>query len=96
MTRFNWYAREISTQILRIQVPEGTSFSSLFDRVFVKFTRASELISVDSIHSGTMIELTYSIGMKKSDQIPEFMDELKELNGGNKVTLVAGYNSNDL
>jgi uncharacterized membrane protein YhiD involved in acid resistance len=96
MTRFNWYAREMSSQILRIQIPNGAPFDTLFDRAFVKYTSSSELISVDSVHSGMMTELTYSIGMKKSNQIQEFLTEIKNLNGDNKVTLIAGYNVTDL
>jgi len=96
MTRFNWYAREMSSQILRIQIPDGAPFDTLFDRAFVRYTSTSELISVDSVHSGMMTELTYSIGMKKSNQIQEFIAEIKNLNGDNKVTLIAGYNGTDL
>jgi uncharacterized membrane protein YhiD involved in acid resistance len=96
MTRFNWYAREMSSQILRIQVPNGAPFHTLFDKAFVKYTSTSELISVDSVHSGMMTELTYSIGMKKSNQIQEFLTEIKNLNGDNRVTLIAGYNGTDL
>jgi hypothetical protein len=43
-----------------------------------------------------MTELTYSIGMKKSNQIQEFLTEIKNLNGDNRVTLIAGYNGTDL
>jgi uncharacterized membrane protein YhiD involved in acid resistance len=96
MTRFNWYAREMSSQILRIQIPNGAPFDTLFDKAFVKYTRSSELISVDSVHSGMMTDLTYSIGMKKSSQIQEFLTEIRNLNGDNKVTLIAGYNGTDL
>jgi len=96
MTRFNWYAREMSSQILRIQIPDGAPFDTLFDRAFVRYTSTLELISVDSVHSGMMTELTYSIGMKKSNQIQEFIAEIKNLNGNNKVTLIAGYNGTDL
>jgi uncharacterized membrane protein YhiD involved in acid resistance len=96
MTRFNWFAREISNQILRVQVPNGAVFDSLFDKPFLTYTSSSELISVESVHSGMLTELTYSIGMKKSDQIQNFLTEIKNLNGNNKVTLIAGYNSTDL
>ncbi len=96
MTRFDWYARQMSSQILRVQIPNGMPFDTLFDRTFLKFTSSSELISVDSVHSGMLTELTYSIGMKKSNQIQEFVTEIKNLNGNNKVTLIAGYNSTDL
>lgn len=96
MTRFNWYAREMSSQILCIQISNGAPFDTLLDKAFVKYTSSSELISVDSVHSGMMTELTYSIGMKKSSRIQEFLAEIKNLNGDNKVTLIAGYNVTDL
>jgi archaellum biogenesis ATPase FlaH len=86
----------MSNQILRVQVPNGAALDSLFDDAFVKYTSSSELISVDSVHSGMLTELTYSIGMKKSSQIQNFLTEIKNLNGNNKVTLIAGYNSTDL
>jgi len=96
MTRFDWYAREMASQILRVQVPSSIAFDNLFDRALVKYTSTSELISVDTIHNGTLTELTYSIGMKKSNQIQEFLSEIRKLNDNNKVTLIAGYNSTDL
>jgi hypothetical protein len=58
----------MASQIFRVQVPNGTPFDQLFDSPFLKFTTSSELISVDSAHSGMLTELTYSIGMKKSSQ----------------------------
>jgi uncharacterized membrane protein YhiD involved in acid resistance len=96
MTRFNWFAREVASQILRIQIPNDAPFDTLFDRAFVRFTSTSELISVDSAHSGTLTELTYSIDMKKSNQVEEFLSEIRKLNENNKVTLIAGYNGVDL
>jgi uncharacterized membrane protein YhiD involved in acid resistance len=96
MTRFNWYARQVVSQILRIQVPNEIQYSTLFDNLFVKYTNISELISVDTVHNGLLTELTYSIGMKKQGQIQEFLSEIKKLNENNLVTLIAGYNSTDL
>jgi uncharacterized membrane protein YhiD involved in acid resistance len=96
MTRFNWYAREMASQILRIQIPNGAPFDTLFDKAFLKYTNTSELISVDSVHNGMMTDLTYSIGMKKSSQVQEFLTEIRNLNDNNKVTLIAGYNVTDL
>jgi hypothetical protein len=48
------------------------------------------------VHNGLLTELTYSVGLKKSNQIQAFLSEIKNLNGNNKVTLLAGYNSTDL
>ncbi|MFZ5820266.1 MAG: DUF4956 domain-containing protein [Chloroflexota bacterium] len=96
MTRLNWFSRQVAAQILRVQIPNGAPFDSLFDRAFVRYTDASELIGVDSVQSGTMTELIYSIGLKKSAPMQEFLAEIKKLNGDNKVTLIAGYNGSDL
>ena len=96
MTRYNWYAREMSSHILHIQVHNGAPFETLFDRTFAKYTSSSELISADSIQSGTLTELTYSVGLKKSAEVQEFLTEIGNLNGNNRVTLVAGYNGTDL
>lgn len=96
MTRLNWFAREVSTQILRVEVPPEMPYDSLFDTLLLKYTSSSELISVDSVHNGMLTELTYSIGLKKPSQIQEFLSEIKRLNGNNKVTLITGYNTTDL
>ncbi len=96
MTRFNWYTREMATQILRVQMPDGLQFDSLLDNIFLKYTHVSELISADSLNSGTMTELTYSIGLKRPNQVQDFLNEIKKANGNNKVSLMAGYNSTDI
>lgn len=96
MTRFNWFAKEIASQILRVQVPNGIPFDRLFDQVFLKYTNSSELISADLVHNGMLTELTFSIGLKNPNMIQDFLNEIKNLNGNNKVSLIAGYNSTDL
>jgi uncharacterized membrane protein YhiD involved in acid resistance len=96
MSRFDWFSRQMTSQILRIQVPSSIPFDALFDRVFLRYTTASDLISADTIQSGMMTELTYSVGLKKTNQIQDFLNEIKNLNGNNPVTLLAGYNGTDL
>jgi uncharacterized membrane protein YhiD involved in acid resistance len=96
MTRFNWYAQEVLSQILKVRIPNDLEFHTLFDPLFIHYTSASELISVDSVQSGMLTELTYSVALKKQSQIQEFLAEIKRLNGNNRVTLIAGYNSTDL
>lgn len=96
MVRLDWFARDMASQILRIRVPGGLPFDSLFDKTFVKYTHTSELISVDTVQDGAMTELTYSIGLRKPNRVNDFLSDLRELNGGNKITLIAGYNSTDL
>ena len=42
----------------------------------------------------TLTELTYAIGMKKSNQIEEFLSRIRKLE--RESTLIAGYNGSDL
>ena len=56
----------------------------------------SNLISVDSVRSGMLTELVYNVDLKKTAKSNEFLNEIKKLNGNNKVTLITGYNTTDL
>jgi uncharacterized membrane protein YhiD involved in acid resistance len=96
MTRLNWFSRQVASQILRMQVSSGMPYDSLFDQVFLKYTSTAELISADAVSSGLFTELTYSVGLRRTNQVQEFLAELQKINGNNKVTLIAGYNSTDL
>lgn len=96
MIRFNWYAREMSNQILRVQVPNGTSFDELFEQPFRQYTHSAELISADTVQNGALMELTYSIGMRRAGETQRFLADIQNLSGANKVTLIAGYNNMDL
>ena len=96
MTRLDWFAREMTTQILSVQVITGTPYDTIFDHAFLKYTTVSELISVGSVQNGTLTELVYSIGMKRSNQVEDFLSEIRKINSNNKVTLIAGYNGTDL
>ncbi|MBM4459318.1 MAG: DUF4956 domain-containing protein [Chloroflexi bacterium] len=96
MNGFNWYARQATGQLVKIQVPNNAGFDTLFDSIMARYASASELISVDSVHSGMLTELIYTITLKKGAKTAEFLTEIKKLNGNNRVTLISGYNSTDL
>ena len=96
MIQLNWFAREMSSQILRVQVPSSSPFDALFDSIFLKYTHTSELISADTVQNGTLTELTYNVGLKHTNQVQQFLAEIQNVSGHNKVTLIAGYNGIDL
>ncbi len=96
MNRFDWYARQASSQLLKIQVANNVEFDALFDDIFARFTDVSDLISVDSVRSGMLTELIYSLVLKKRVTTQEFLAAIKNLNGNQKVTLITGYNNTDL
>lgn len=96
MYRFDWYARPLMSQILKIQVNNDVDFQQMFDDTFVKYTESADLISVDSVRSGMLTELVYSVKLKKNSDKHKFLAAIKTLNGNLKVTLITGYNTTDL
>ncbi|WMW22653.1 DUF4956 domain-containing protein [Methanolobus mangrovi] len=96
MFEFDWFARPAMSQILKIQLDKDVDFEELFDRTFVKYTQSAELIGIDSVRSGTVTELVYSIILKKNANKHEFIQSIKSQNGNQKVFLITGYNTTDL
>ncbi len=96
MNRFNWYARPINNQILKIQIKNDADFEKMFEDIFIKFTEISELISIDSIRAGALTELIYNIQLKKNISKREFVSAIKRMNDNLTVNLLTGYNAVDL
>lgn len=96
MHKFDWYARPVTSQILKIQIDNMLDFEKAFIDTFAKYTLRSELISIDSVRGGALTELVYSVNMSSDVKKQEFISALKAVNGNQKITLVTGYNSTDL
>lgn len=96
MNRFDWYAKPITSQILKIQIDNTTDFENIFDDIFVKYTLSNKLISIDWVRSGLLTELVYSVNMDQKIKKQEFISAIKALNWNQKVSLITGYNSTDL
>lgn len=96
MHKFDWYAKPITSQILKVQIENSLDFEKIFDDVFAKYTLGSELMSMDSVRWGALTELVYSINMDSSVNKQEFLGKIKAINSNQKVSLITGYNSTDL
>lgn len=96
MYKFNWYSRPVTSQILKIQVDNTKDFENLFDNVFVKYTIASDLVSVDSVRWWALTELVYTVNVNPKIKKQEFISELKKLNDNQKISLITWYDSSDL
>lgn len=70
---------------LKITIPENLEYDELFDDIFTKYTRASELLKVKTTNMGTLLELTYGIELKGKDVSKQFIDEIRVRNGNLNV-----------
>ncbi len=96
MVKFNFFALHNVSQILKIQVANDAHIDNMFDDLFLKYTKESDLISIDTVRSGTLTELIYSVVIKKEAQRQEFINAVRERSGNERVSLITGYDTTDL
>jgi hypothetical protein len=68
-------------RVLRITIPENLDYDGMFDDLFEKYTRGTELNKVKTTNMGSLYELTYLVRLKGASIPKEFMDELRCRNG---------------
>jgi len=68
----------------------------LVEDVLVKMTKGFELVSTETIRSGALLELFYTVEMKKDSKPKELVDALSAVNTGQRVTVLSGYDQTDL
>ncbi|MBQ3356211.1 MAG: DUF4956 domain-containing protein [Oscillospiraceae bacterium] len=85
-TRFGAGAEE--ERELKITIPENLDYDGLFDDLFMKYTRTSELERVKTTNMGTLYELSYKIVLRDTHETKAFLDELRTRNGN--LNIVCG------
>jgi uncharacterized protein DUF4956 len=95
MVKFNFFALSNVSQILKIQVANDADLG-MFDDLFLKYTKESDLISIDTVRSGTLTELIYNVVIKREAQRQEFINAVRERAGNERVSLITGYDTTDL
>lgn len=66
---------------LKITIPDGLNYPHIFDDIFEKYTKSSELIRVRTTNLGSMYQLTYNITLKNMDLEKEMIDDIRCRNG---------------
>ena len=88
LTTLNFGAGAADERELRVTIPENLDYDGLFDDLFQKYTRSSELDRVKTTNMGTLYELSYKIVLRNAHSTKAFLDELRERNGN--LTIVCG------
>jgi uncharacterized membrane protein YhiD involved in acid resistance len=96
MVKFNLFALNNVSQILKIQVANDANVEGMFDDVFLQYTKESDLISIDTVRSGTLTELIYSVVVKRDSARQEFISAIRARTGNERVSLITGYDTTDL
>ncbi len=96
MDRFNFFAKDAAVQLLKIRLPSDMPYATLFNAVFARYLARYDLVAMETVQAGTLLELVYSVELKRGVDVQAFLGELAELNDNNKVVLVAGQQEIDL
>ena len=75
---------------LKITVPEGLDYETIFDDLLGKYTKENELTRVRTTNMGSLYELTYRVTMA-SNSTRDFLDNLRTRNGNLNITLSRGF-----
>jgi hypothetical protein len=83
----NYAGKKTETYTLKITVPETLNYVGAFDETLDKYCTKSKLSVIKSVDFGALFELSYTVTMKDPNQVREFLDEIRAMNGNLKVML---------
>jgi hypothetical protein len=96
MTKFNWFHLDVQRQVVKVQVPPDDDYSPGITDVLIKHTDEFELVSTESIRGGSLLELLYTVKLKKGVAPTALVVALQARTSGQRVTVLTGYDSTDL
>ncbi len=75
-------------KLLKITIPESLDYKDVFDEVFTKYLKESEVVEVKTTAMGSMFKLSYRVIMKDQSQEKEMIDELRVRNGNLEISML--------
>ncbi len=96
MHKFNWFALDVQRQVVKVQVPPDEDRTALIQDVLIRFTTEFELVSTESVRAGALTELFYTVRLKSGTEPSALVAALREINSGQRVTVLTGYDQTDL
>ena len=96
MYRFNWFKLDVQRQVVKVQVPPEPEYTARVEDVLIDFCTEFELVSTESARAGALNELYYTAQLKKGRKPADLIAALTEVNAGQRVTVLTGYDQTDL
>ena len=96
MYRFSWFAASVQRQVVKVQVPPDGAYTEQIQDVLIAHTSEFELVSIESIRGGALSEMMYTVRLKKGHEPGQLITALGERTGGQRVTVLTGYDQTDL
>lgn len=94
--KFNMFAKEIRERILRVQVPADINHEHVLEEPFLTFLDEQRIISIETVRSGALNEVVYSVVLKRSASPHALLEAIRARNGNQKATLILGQQEVDI
>lgn len=72
---------------LKIVIPEDLDYDEVFNDIFKKYCKKTELVRTKTMNMGSLYKLTYDVTLKKGVKEKAFLDEIRVKNCNLKVLL---------
>lgn len=95
LTKTDAFAAQRASHMLSIRITSEMNFEELLSPLFEKYTDQVSLIRVGSAQAGMMTELRYGLQLKVGASTAEFLEELHQVSGNNRVMLTPTGNEFD-
>lgn len=90
LSRFNIGAIASREMLLRVHVPADADYHAMFRDAFYEMVREHSLLSVETIRDGDELELVYALQLRRPGDEGTFIERMRTLAGGRRVTLLTG------
>jgi hypothetical protein len=81
---------------VKLQLPPEGDHQALVEDVFVKQTKSFDLVSTETVRGGTLLEVLYTVEMRRGVKPKQLIDALTAVNAGQRVTVLSGYDQTDV
>ncbi len=87
LTVSNAFAPRKASHLLTLRMNSDTDFEELLNPVFDRFADKVQLLRVASVQAGMLTELRYGLQLKQEGRTAEFLEELQQASGNNRVVI---------
>jgi hypothetical protein len=96
LTKLNLFASSVKRQVVKVQLPPECDFQAAVEDVLVKQTKSFDLVSTETIRSGALHEVLYTVELGRGVKARDLIAALGTANGGQRVTVLSGYDQTDV
>lgn len=95
-SKLGLFASRVQRQVVKVQLPAESGFQGAVEDVLVKQTRSFDLVSTETVRGGSLLELLYTVELRAGAKPSELLTALTTANGGQRVTVLSGYDQTDI